>query len=108
MKEGLKMINVRSIKKLKNNDGLTLKSGKPIEYKTGYQVGFLGVEVKTPEEAIQAVRRYEGNCGVWYSDGVYYVDESYRISTKQEALKLGRFYQQISIFKWSNKTLVYC
>ena len=102
------MINIRSIKKLKNDDGLTLKNGKPIEYKTGYQVGFQGVEVKTPEEAIKAVKAYGGNCGVWYSDGIYYIDESYRISTKKYALELGRFYQQISIFKWSNKTLVYC
>jgi hypothetical protein len=29
------MINIRSILKLKNNDGLTLKNGKPTTYKTG-------------------------------------------------------------------------
>ena len=32
------MINIRTLRKLTNNDGLTLKAGKPITYKTGYQV----------------------------------------------------------------------
>lgn len=30
------MINVRSLKKLKENDGLTLKNGKPIVCKSGW------------------------------------------------------------------------
>ena len=30
------MINIRSILKLKENDGMTLKNGKPISYKTGW------------------------------------------------------------------------
>lgn len=29
------MINIRTIRKLTENDGLTLKNGKPITYKTG-------------------------------------------------------------------------
>ena len=41
------MINIRSILKLKNNDGLTLKNGKPITYKTGWQVATEGVETKS-------------------------------------------------------------
>lgn len=102
------MINIRTLKKLGNNDGLTLKKGTPINYKTGYQVGFDGIATPDIQEAMKAVRRYEGNCGIWYSDGIYYVDESYRISTKQEAIKLGRFYHQISILSWRNMKLIYC
>lgn len=30
------MINIRTIRKLVNNDGLTLKAGKIISYKTGW------------------------------------------------------------------------
>ena len=30
------MINVRTLKNLKENDGLTLKKGKRITYKTGW------------------------------------------------------------------------
>ena len=32
------MINIRTIRKLQHNDGLTLKNGKPITYKSGWQV----------------------------------------------------------------------
>lgn len=102
------MINIRSIKKLVNNDGLTLKNGKKIIYKSGWQVATEGVECKTAEEAIKAVRAYNGDCGVWYADGIYYIDKSHRVNTKTEALKIGRACNQISILKWSNMSLAYC
>jgi hypothetical protein len=103
-----KMINIRSIKKLLENDGLTLKNGKKICYKSGYQVATEGLECKTAEDAIKAVKFYGGNCGVWYSSGIYYIDKSKRISTKKEALKIGRENNQISILKWADMSLVYC
>ena len=102
------MINIRTIRKLNNNDGITLKSGKVIEYKTGWQVAIYGVEVKTAREAIEAVKAYGGNCGVWFADGIYYVDKSFRVDTKKEALRIGREHNQISIFGWSRKNLAYC
>lgn len=102
------MINIRTIRKLVNNDGITLKSGKIIEYKTGWQVAVYGVEVKTAREAIEAVKAYGGNCGVWFADGIYYIDKSFRVDTKKEALRIGREHNQISIFGWSRKNLAYC
>lgn len=102
------MINIRTIRKLVNNDGITLKGGKVIEYKTGWQVAIYGVEVKTAREAIEAVKAYDGNCGVWFADGIYYVDKSFRVDTKKEALKIGREHNQISIFGWTRKNLAYC
>ena len=102
------MINIRSILKFANNDGLTLKKGKKITHKTGYQVATEGVECHTAREAIQAVKAYGGNCGVWYSDGIYYVDKSHRVSTKKEALEVGRACNQISVLRWSDMGLVYC
>ena len=102
------MINIRTIRKLANNDGITLKSGKIIEYKTGWQVAIYGVEVKTAREAIEAVKAYSGNCGVWFADGIYYIDKSFRVDTKKEALRIGREHNQISIFGWSRKNLAYC
>lgn len=102
------MINIRSIKKLSENDGLTLKKGQKINYKSGYQVATEGVECHTAREAINAVKSYGGDCGVWYAGGIYYIDKSKRISTKKEALKIGRECNQISILKWSNMSLVYC
>lgn len=102
------MINIRTIRKLKNNEGLTLKHGKPTTHKSGWQVATDGIAVNTPEEAIKAVRKYGGNCGVWLSDSVYYVDQSFRVNTKREALAIGRANNQISILCWRNMGLVYC
>lgn len=102
------MINIRTIRKLNNNDGITLKGGKVIEYKTGWQVAIYGVEVKTAREAIEAVKAYGGNCGVWFADGIYYIDKSFRVNTKKEALRIGKEHNQISIFGWSRKNLAYC
>ena len=96
------------LKALKNNDGLTLKDGKAITYKTGYQVADYGVECKTLEEAEKAIAEMNGTCGIWLSDGIYYVDHSFRVNTKKEALKIGRENNQISVLKWSDMSLVYC
>lgn len=102
------MINIRSILKLTENDGMTLKNGNKIIYKSGWQVATEGVECKTAREAINAVKAYNGNCGVWYSEGIYYVDKSKRVSTKREAMEIGRACNQISVLKWANMSLAYC
>lgn len=84
------MINIRTIKKLADGDGLTLKNGKIKRYKSGYQVATNGVEVISPEMAIQAVREFKGTCGVWLENGRYYIDISKRVSTKREAVEIGK------------------
>lgn len=96
------------LKALKDNDGLTIKNGKSIQYKTGYQVADYGVERKTIKGAANAIARMNGNCGVWYSNGIYYIDHSFRVKTKREAMEIGRKYNQISVLKWSDMSLVYC
>lgn len=102
------MINIRTIKKLANNDGLTLKEGKIITYKTGYQVATEGIETTDPRVAINQVKAYKGNCGLWFADGVYYVDKSHRENTKHKALEVGRAHNQISVLNWHTMGLVYC
>ena len=102
------MINIRTLKKLNNNDGLTLKSGKLIMYKSGWQVATEGYETTDIEEAMKIIKALEGNCGVWFSNGIYYIDKSHRVNTKKEALEVGRACQQISVLKWSTMSLVYC
>ena len=102
------MINIRTIRKLANNDGLTLKGGKKVTYKTGWQVATEGMECKTAREAMDAVKGYKGDCGIWFSDGIYYIDKSKRVKTKREALTIGRACNQISVLKWSDMSLVYC
>ena len=102
------MINIRTINKLQNNDGITLKGGQIVTYKSGWQVATDGIEVSTAREAINAVKAFGGNCGVWLADGIYYVDRSKRVNTKREALAIGRACNQISIFGWARKNLAYC
>lgn len=104
----MKKVTLEALKNLSNNDGMTLKRFQPITLKTGYQVATEGIETNTPEEAFKAIEDYQGNCGVWFSDGVYYVDKSHRVATKKDALNLGRLCNQISILKWSDMSLIYC
>ena len=102
------MINIRTINKLKDNDGLTLKNGKTINYKSGWQVATEGIEATTAREAIEAVKAYKGDCGVWFSNGIYYIDKSKRVNTKKEAMQIGREHNQISVLNWKTMGLAYC
>lgn len=102
------MINIRTLRKIANNGGLTLKNGKPITYKTGWQVATEGVETTDIMEVRAIIKAYNGNCGLWLENGIWYIDKSHRVNTKTEALKIGRECKQISILKWSTMTLAYC
>lgn len=109
-----KRINVRTIRKLTDGQGLTLRNGKIVEYKTGWQVGITGIECKTPEEVSEVLHKgigRKGNIGIWFSNGIYYVDVSRRITTKQDALRVGRVMNQQSIYGWRPRKkgqLVWC
>lgn len=96
------------IKNLRENDGLTLKGYNPITYKTGWQVATEGIEVKTIVEAMNAIKAFNGNCGVWFSEGIYYIDKSTRVNTKREAMEIGRACNQISVLNWRTMGLAYC
>lgn len=92
---------------LANNDGLTLKKFKPVNYKSGYQVATEGIETKFLSVAAKAVLDMGGNAGVWKSDGVYYIDKSHRESTLRKALEIGKECNQQSILKWADKSLIW-
>lgn len=97
-------INVRTIRKLENNEGLTLRNGKIIQYKTGWQVGLYGIECRTPEEVSILLHKgigRKGNIGIWFSEGIYYVDISKRVQTKKNALVVGQVMNQQSIYGWA-------
>lgn len=102
------MINIRTLKKLKDNDGLTLKNGKIITYKSGWQVATEGKETTDIREAMKMIKDYNGSCGIWFSGGIWYIDKSHRVDTKREAMRIGRECNQISVLKWSNMSLSYC
>lgn len=102
------MINIRTLRKLQENDGLTLKNGKVITYKSGWQVATTGMATTEIREVMAMIKAYEGNCGVWYSEGIYYIDKSHRVNTKREALEIGRACNQISVLNWRTMGLAYC
>lgn len=101
------MINIRTLRKLNNNDGLTLKAGKIITYKSGWQVATEGQETNSINEAMMMIRAYNGDCGVWFSEGIYYIDKSHRVNTKREAMKIGKECNQISVLDWRTMGLRY-
>lgn len=96
-------INVRTIRNIPEDGGLTLRNGKIVEYKTGWQVGITGITCKTPEEVSALLHNglgRHGNIGIWLHDGNYYIDVSKRIPTKKEALAVGKVMSQDSIYGW--------
>lgn len=99
---------LRMLSLLGDNDGVTIKGYKAIRYKSGWQVATHGKEVTNILEAVKLVIYYSGHCGVWLSNGIFYVDCCKRVSTKKEALELGRTCNQISIYGWRSGVLAYC
>lgn len=103
------MINIRTIRKLSSGGGLTLKNGQPICYKSGWQVADHGIKTYSAEVTMHYVRVvFKGNCGIWFENGVYYIDHSFRVNTKRKALEIGRKYNQISVYGWKLGRLAYC
>ena len=102
------MITMNALLALEENDGLTLKNGEAITYKSGWQVATEGVECITPEDAMNAIKAYDGTCGVWYAGGIYYIDKSHRVNTKHEAMEIGKACHQISVLNWKTMGLAYC
>ena len=99
---------VKMVSELENDGGLTLRNFTPVSYKTGWQVATDGVQTTNPDDATAAIMNYNGDCGVWFSDGIYYVDKSKRVKTKHEAMEIGRAHNQISILNWRTMGLAYC
>ena len=100
-------INVRTIRNIPDEGGLTLRNGKIVEYKTGWQVGLQGITCTTPEEVSKVLHSLlgrKGNIGIWLSKGVYY-------TTKQDAMAMGKLMNQQSIYGWRPRQkgqLVWC
>lgn len=96
------------LRTLTNNGGFTLRNGVFISYKAGYQVADYGIEAATAEEAAKAVESMKGNCGVWLSEGIYYIDHSMHIKTLRDALRIGRAHNQQAILRWRDMELISC
>ena len=95
--------------KILQNGGATINTrGEFVQLKSGYQVSVRDLgRVKTADLTEKMVRDVVEQglqrgeyCGVWIDGGFAYVDISKRISTKQEAMRLGREKKQLSILIW--------
>ena len=104
------MITIVDIKKYAVDGGATLKNGVAKQYKSGWQVATEGVVVKENDFTgiIEAITVYDGNCGLWFDGGFCYIDKSHRVSTKREAMEIGRAHNQISVLRWRDMVCVNC
>jgi len=93
---------------IENNGGATLRHGKAVTYKSGWQVADHGVAYDNALAAYGAIIRMNGDCGIWLENGIYYIDHSFRVNTKREAIAIGREYNQISVLGWKKMNLAYC
>ena len=95
------------LKGLEDDGGATFKNGEMVEYKTGYQVATTGWVRINAENRVKIINKLDGNFGVWFSGGLYYIDRSYRVKTKKRAIAIGKEYNQQSILRWKDKGLVW-
>lgn len=91
---------------LADNDGKTFKAGKPVAYKSGWQVATHGYETADAKVAAVFIQTM-GDCGVWLSNGIYYIDSSKRVNTKREAVAIGIQHNQQSVLCWRNMKLIW-
>lgn len=100
-------VTLKNLKSLTENNGMTLENGVTVSYNTGYQVGLTGIETTSPQIALKAVYSFNGNCGIWYSKKIFYVDKSIHIEDLQTAIEIGKKYNQQSIYDWENSECIW-
>lgn len=99
--------------------GLTVaKSGGElveVRFFEGYQVSKDSIPYTDMEEAARALQKL-GNeledgdswyIGLWHNGKVLFIEPSYFILKKSQALELGAFHNQESIYDWENEDLIF-
>lgn len=105
-----------------NQSGGTFdRDGKPAQYRTGYQVGLWGQELRfkwlDASEVFDVVSwlgRVRGDLdggafvGLWFDTdtGEYCLDVSIYIAERERALRLGKYNTQKAIWDWANSESV--
>lgn len=100
------MVNYGIIKnEVLTNGGITLVNNHKMEYKSGYIVSIEGFEVVTKDlkTAINKLLEYSKKykcVGVWYDDGLYYIDVNkyYNIKQHKQAINEGIKNNQKAIY----------
>ena len=111
-------MNKIDLVKIIQNGGATLNgSGHAVSFKRGYQVSEKDCYIRNARHTNKILKAVNGIlnslkpgefCGLWVDGGRVYVDISERITSKREALKIGRERAQISVFDWRTGAAIYC
>lgn len=107
----MKKITLATVKSVLRKGGATFnKNGERVNMRSGYQVSKHDLYTIPTEklssvmlrEALQLLSGRGEYLGVWVDNGQAYVDISRRVSTKKEAMKMGRDYNQLSVLRWKD------
>ena len=104
-----------TLKNILANKGATIdKNGNPVNYPRGYQVSVCDMLIikardlrKKTLKALLATIGADACLGIWIDKGFVYIDQSIMVRTKKQAIKLGKQYNQISIWNWKQEEAVY-
>lgn len=106
------------IKSIIANGGATIdQKGNIKKLNTGYMVSIKGKELQVPKDNIKALR-IALKCyildtpkpyyiGAWVDNGIVYIDNSLRVTTKKEALKIAKENEQLAIYDNKGATSIY-
>ena len=101
---------------LQSQGGLTTDyTGREIKYFTGYQVAKENIATIPNNE--ETFNLYMDSLkeeiiagefmGLWLENNIIYIDRSYFIKDRAEAVKTGLMNHQISIYDWANEECIY-
>ena len=99
--------------------GITIRkvNGKPeaVRFAEGYQVAKTGINFNDLDEALEKLERLNEELqdndswyiGLWHDGSTLYIEPSYHIVDRNEAIKLGVYHKQESIYDWENDDLIW-
>lgn len=94
--------------------GATLDmAGEDIAYNFGYQVSIRDLRVvkarNLRKKDIMAMLKNisNGNLGIWIDKGLAYIDNSITLEHLDDAIQVGKAFNQISIWDWKRNEAVY-
>lgn len=103
-------LNVRSIRKIPVGGDVTIRNGRPVQYKTGYQVLTVVHPFVTAEEVSRFLhtKGRKGQYTIRHSQTLWLVDENQQVPTKKAALTLARKYNWLTVYNWAKNEIIRC
>ena len=103
-KSNAKAIVLKAIR----DGGITIENGEIARHLDGYQYADYGFATGDIEQAVKAVVRFNGNCGLWVDHGIIYIDHSIYQKDRELALQFAREHDQLTIYEWSTGRCIDC